>query len=97
MTNQSRPLFAVNEVVIICEPREPEHNTEQTILEIDWSEDFDWSDDPSDEPKPACWMYQMEGESDFMWCEGGLRKKYPPSSQSFSELMNSLKTPAKIS
>lgn len=92
MTNQSRPLFAVNEVVIICSPADLEHGTEQTIVDLEWSEDSEWEN-----YQKETWMYRMAGdEEDRYWEESALRKKYPPSSQSFSELMNTLKSSEKV-
>lgn len=96
MTNQSRPLFSVNEVVIVCSKVCQDYNGEQVIESVTWKEagvcrmtgkilDGHW----------GYVIYAQEDKSRW-YLEESLRKKYPPSSQSFSELMNSLKSPEKV-
>lgn len=97
MTNQSRPLFAVNEQIRLVCKGFPEDNGDFTIVEMDWSNDFEYFNVNEKIPEPPMWHYKLDNGIDVWYEESCLRKKYPPSSQSFSELINSLKTPAKMS
>ncbi len=52
-----QPKFSVSEQVIIHAEDDPDHLTEPTILEVIWSEEFDWKFYEEDIPEEPCWMY----------------------------------------
>lgn len=107
MTNQSRPLFSVGEEVILQSKSSPEFNGIYVIHKI--LRDRQYMIDRHTGRNIQCefnhgyFGYILDQPilsdigNDIIWAEAALRKRYPPSSQSFSELMNTLKTPAKIS
>lgn len=101
MTNQSRPLFEVGEMVVLQSKNYPEVDGEYCVLKVM----------PAQQARhlfptfiiPNGWIYDIGvvrlgincGTPCSLFHETDLRKKYPPSSQSFSELMNTLKSPEK--
>lgn len=95
MTNQSRPLFEVGEEVIVCSKICEHYNGEQTIESVRWKEVGMCAE--SGKILDGHWGYIICAQEDkTKWYrEESLRKKYLPSSQSFSELMNTLKSPEK--
>lgn len=91
MTNQSRPLFAVGEEVILVSVQSPHCNGPAVVLDVD--------NNYEDEVPGYLLTTPCEKDDegiDMLWDQSALRKKSPPSSQSFSELMNTLKSPEKV-
>lgn len=91
MTNQSRPLFSVGEEVILVSVQRPHCNGPAVVLDVD----NNYEDGIPGYLLTTPGRKDDEG-LDILWDQSALRKKYPPSSQSFSELMNTLKSSEKV-
>lgn len=85
MNNTPSPKFQVGEEVILLSHYEPHFNGDRVIMDM-WYMDF--SEDGEEED--LVWGYELVGLEGY-WRENTLRKKYQPSTESFTELMNSIK------
>jgi hypothetical protein len=84
------PLFSVGEVVILQSVSEPDKNGEYTVIgQYVGSHSF---------TKEPCLVYELDmvASACTYWTESALRKKHQPGEQSFTELMQTLKSPVSV-
>jgi hypothetical protein len=81
--NKNRPLFKIDEEVILSSPEYPEFNGEYIVHRIDSEPDNHWYDLGFSCPEDA----EFGGT---LWHERCLKKKHKPSSYGFDELINEM-------
>lgn len=85
---ERQPYFQVGEEVILQSKHFPEANGIYIVEGLHWAENHVSSGTGKD--LPNMFVYNLSGCKG-QWVESALRKKYPPSSQGFSEIMKILK------
>ena len=89
--NNSRPLFAVGEEVILQSKAHPEYNGDAVVLSVFAT--TGGGPEPGNIVIKGGWAYELTIPTPFNkgWHESALRKKYPPSSLGYEELISALK------
>lgn len=82
--NNNRPLFKIDEEVILSSYKRPEYNGEYIVHRIYSTQSGYWYDLGFSLPEEV----ERGGT---VWKEGSLKKKHTPSSCSFDELINGAK------
>ena len=89
--NIPAPYFSVGEEVILESKDHPEYNGEYVIQAMDYG----FGEDVITGKLTVCWSYDLgftakhENAESIWWDQAALRKKYPPSEMSFSEMLES--------
>lgn len=103
--NNSRPLFAVGEEVILQSIKNPIYNGEYTVDEVIQSNRTVLCRITGNRIYCEHLTYRLnlpiphieyDDGTETLWCESALRKKYQGSEFGFTELMSVLKSPAPI-
>ncbi len=85
---ERQPYFQVGEEVILQSKHFPQVNGDYIIEDLEWMENHVSS--ATGEKLPSMFVYSLIN-CDGQWAEFVLKKKYPPSSQGFNELISSVK------
>lgn len=85
---ERQPYFQVGEEVILQSKHFPQVNGDYIIEDLCWMENHVSS--ATGEKLPSMCVYSLIN-CDGQWAESALKKKYPPSSQGFNELISSIK------
>ncbi len=86
---ERQPYFQVGEEVTLQSKHFPQVNGDYIIEDLDWMENHISS--ATGEKLPSMFVYRLINCDGQYWAESALKKKYPPSSKGFSELMSSIK------
>lgn len=90
-SSNTAPYFGIGEEVILESKYHPECNGEYAIKDLRYGKGIDVA---TGEVAPG-WDYDLgfttkHGDTEFVWwAQAALRKKYPPSEMSFSEMLES--------
>lgn len=93
-----KPLFQLREEVTLQSKNFPELNGYTVVTEVS---DLGWWKDSITKNIVKGYSYKLEGKvgthsTEGWWIESSLKKKYPPSGDSFQEIMYNIKRPKKL-